>query len=832
MKRDCVHQYVLMCFKIINIVFYTFFIGGCKQELPITATIKIDATQSHFSSSQGLYGISLEEVNHAIEGGLYAELIQNRSFEDGVVPLFCSYNRSQHVIVTPNGFQMPFIKPDSIVGWEKLSANTSLSLDVQELINEKNKRSLRVGIYANGGVKGGIRALGYQGMNIQKDERYNLSFYMKSMYTMRAPLQLSLQRDSVNISDVYTVIPTNEWKKYNYSFVASDSSKHASFVISSDSSAMFYIDQVSLFPEKTWQGKTQGFHKEIMEAIAALNPSFVRFPGGELVNGYTSGTYTKWHQTIGDISQRKHFWSGAGYGVSNGVGFDEFLRLCEDLRAEPIYVVNSGITSQSRRPRYEEIKGMDLVIQETLDAIAYANAPKDSVWGQLRAENGHPQPYNLRYIEIGSDNYGIEYARRLDLFKTAIARVYPEIIVIANEDQPIAKRNSLTDKSFRSSSQFLIANQHLFDSKVYPRQQAPLFISGFSSTDSRVHTTMYHALSEAAFMIGMENNPDRVKKVAYSPLLTHSKYDDSQYGALIFNGSEVLKTPSYYAFQMFSKYADGDVLKTTVESQTKPQVSFGGVGVYLFDNAYALTGVTINKSTDYPSKIIKGEWQIDSLGGLFPAANKWNYLLLGDTNEHDYVVNARIKRTKGSGIIEFRLRDNGLDNQEKKYFAVDFGTETSSFIQCDGDVKQVLSSIEIPNLKNGANYDIRLECADDTIRTFLNNALLHEVIFPPMPRLIALSKYNKENNRLTIKVVNTSHRPEKTAIDLGDIRVESEIKVCQLEDDSNQCNTFENPFNIIPNEYTHTFSYAVAKEITFPPQSITVLQMNVVSKLK
>jgi alpha-L-arabinofuranosidase len=641
---------------------------------------------------------------------------------------------------------------------------------------------------------------------------------------MRNPLRIALQQDSSLCSNAIEVTPTNQWSRYTYQLTATEDASQAALTISSDSAAVFWMDVVSLFPEKTFKGRKNGMRADLMNAISQLKPSFVRYPAGEFLNGYTAGTYPQWEQTIGDIAARKHFWSGAGYGVSNGFGYDEFLQLCEDLDAEPIYVVNSGITSQSRRPRYEEIKNMDKLVEQTLAAIAYANAPIDSLQGMLRAKNGHPEPYNLKSIEIGSDNFGPEYIRRLNYFKTAIHQLDSSIQVIATEKQSLRSPNTLTDRSFGADNSFLIGQHNLFNYKIYPRQEVPLMVSGFSSIENRDQATMEHAIAEAAFMIGMEQNPDRVKRIAYTPLLTNTRYANKPFGALLFNGDSMVATPSYYAFQLFATHAEGEVLKTHVTSASKPQVTAGGIGFYLFDNAFKIENVTIDKSIHYDEKIMQGAWDVASPGTLTPAPNKWNYLIIGDSTAHDYELQAHLTRTKGSEVMEIRLRDNAEIGASSSYIALDFGSSKSTLTLCSGTARQVLAQSKSPiNINNNETFRIRVRCKDDTLRTYLNDQLLHEYTFPPKPYLLALAKYNKEAGETILKVVNTSYRPERTALKLHQFKINKIIQMLQLKANNQPTNTWNNPNAVIPMEVDLPSS----EIIEFPPQSISIIRLKV-----
>lgn len=178
------------------------------------------------------------------------------------------------------------------------------------------------------------------------------------MASKTVSLTLADSTGKTALSEVFRVAPAYEWRKYKHTFTATSNTNKAVLTITTDSSAVFWLDVVSLFPQNTWKGRPNGLRPELMELIAALKPAFIRFPGGSFVEGYTAGTYPVWRETVGDIAERKHFWNVWAYGTTNGIGYHEYLQMCEDLDAEPVYVINSGVTNQSRRPRYEDITAM------------------------------------------------------------------------------------------------------------------------------------------------------------------------------------------------------------------------------------------------------------------------------------------------------------------------------------------------------------------------------------------------------------------------------------------------------------------------------------------
>ena len=572
-------------------------ITGCQPEMPVTSTITIDGEARRIAVNQELYGLTIEEINHAIEGGMYAELIQNRSFEEGVPPLNCPFDPVRRVLRTPNGWTIPFLRADSVPGWRRFSATSYLYPDTKELINDKNRRSLLVSVSASAETgKGGVIAEGYKGIPLRKGARYDLSFYIKTLsaYPKTVSFALADSSGETLLSEVFQVTPSYEWKKYGHTFTATDSTAKAVLTITTDSSALFWLDVVSLFPQQTWKGRANGMRPELMPLIEALHPRFIRFPGGSFAEGYTAGTYPIWHETIGDIASRKHFWNVWAYGSTNGVGFHEFLQLCEDLGAEPIYVVNSGITSQSRRPRYEDITKMDKLVQDALGAIAYANEPADSLIGSLRAKQGHPEPFHLKYIEIGSENYGQEYAKRFKLFKEAIREIYPDVTVISSSRLRDMPRREWADAHFHSTEPYLIANHNRF-----------------------IPTSLSQRIPSA--FIGRQ------------PLIA-------------FDGHRTVLSPSYYLWQMYSNNRGDEVLKTEVQTYNKPQVLSGYAGIYMFDNSYEFTDVQIDNRPVTDGQVVSGNWEIKQ-GTLTPVPNRWNYLLLGDSASYNYTFSANIRRT-------------------------------------------------------------------------------------------------------------------------------------------------------------------------------------------
>ena len=484
----------------------------------MSSSITVHKDRQEVAVNPDLYGLTLEEINHGMDGGLYAELIQNRSFEDGMPPLNCPYDATRNVLITPNGWTIPFLRSDSLPGWRRLNpAVTQLYPDTRELINERNRRSLLVAVSATSeSGPGGVVAEGYRGIPLRQGKRYRCSFFAKGTSLVPRNIRVGLadEQGTTALSEVYEVAPIPEWRRYEHTFTATADVPDAVLALTSDTTNMFWIDMVSLFPEETWQGRDNGLRPDLVALIDSLAPRFIRFPGGSFVEGYTAGTFPTWRETVGNVANRKSFWNVWAYGTTNGMGYHEYLQLCEDLGAEPIYVINSGVTSQSRRPRFEDITAMDKLVDEALAAIAYANAPADSAMGGLRAEHGHPAPFGLKYVEIGSENQGPEYKRRFVLFEAAIKAAYPEVTVISSASvSDRTNRLEWVDGHFYANARFFLSNTSRFDNPNYPRRKAPAFVGEMGTAERGVAGTLRAAIAEACFLIGAENNPDRVRRL-------------------------------------------------------------------------------------------------------------------------------------------------------------------------------------------------------------------------------------------------------------------------------------------------------------------------------
>ena len=419
------------------------FCGMCMASSMAQVTLNIDAGQRGASIGGRHYGIFFEEINHAGDGGLYAELIHNRSFED---------NASN---------------PDK---WWAVG-NARMAVVTDGMLNEAQEHALELEFK---GAGDGVRNEGFWGIHVVNGQTYKLSFWIKGSPAYKGVLTAELQTEGGQSlgSRELAVDVGSEWTKLTAEITATGEARDGWFALKGSVPGTVVLDMVSLFPP-TYKGRDNGCRIDLAEKLEAMKPSFVRFPGGCYVEGHYANGKTnrfEWKNTIGPIEERPgHMNQNWGYRVSDGFGFHEMLQLTEDLGAEPLFVVNMGMG----HAWVEDYTRIDEYIQEALDAIEYCNGDaKTTKWGALRAKNGHPEPFNLRLLEIGNENYNFSsennndqsdhYAERYEQFRKAIKAKYPELIDRFNIPLDESPRRCVNQiKDWKEMSEKLLSDTEL-----------------------------------------------------------------------------------------------------------------------------------------------------------------------------------------------------------------------------------------------------------------------------------------------------------------------------------------------------------------------------------
>lgn len=789
---------------------------ACRPERPVTSSIIIDLEKPTQPVQEALYGVTLEEMNHAVEGGIYAEMIRNRSLEDGVVPYGCLYDAARNVIVTPAGWQIPFVSPYTIPGWRPLSSNTLLTIDTHNPLNEDNRRSLFVQVASSGGY-GGAVAEGFRGIALVRGEQYDLSFYLRGRHGRSISVALRDTLAGRLLSKPHVVYMPDVWTCFRHTFTATDSARNATLVFEADSGASFYLDVVSLFPKKTWKGRSNGLRADLMEAVAGLSPAFVRFPGGAFVESYTSVMVPDWEGTVGAIESRKPLWSIWGYGTTNGVGFYEYLQLCEDLNARPIYVMNAGVLNQRFRSRYEDMRNMGLLALRAAGAVAYANGPAtDPQSGGRRATHGHTAPFGLSDVAFGDANYGEEYARRYLFLRRALRDTFPQVAVMASDSAAV--QNLHADRihtRYLMDADQLMAGSACFETKIRSLRKAELFVGAFGAAWGDEGGTMRAAVGEAAFLVGVEHSPAHICGVSYSPLLGHTGFPLNGTPAILFDASRVVKTPSYHVLKMFAGHRGKELLVTEVNTYQKPLVTCGRASIAFSGDEFEAGEIALDGAIQ--SIIPEKE---EPPGGV-------KYMQLGDSMICNYTLSVRVRPLKRGATMRLQVRDNGLNDERRSAVSLVLTDTAALLYRCAGTLRQPLTKVVPLSLSKDAWSTVQIECRDETIRCRIDRVELPEATLPFISSLLSVATYDPDTKTIILKVVNTTMHEEWTSLDVKGRKVEDEAELLQLSARPESRNTFKRPDAVKPVRQTVHFPMQRPIRYGFPPNSVTILRLKV-----
>ena len=391
------------------------------------AKISVAVDQPGHRISPTLWGIFFEDINLSADGGIYPELVRNRSFEDAD-------------------------KPDD---WKITGAEATI--DSTRPLNPFNRKSLCV--KAGGAFT--IDNDGYWGMNVVKGDSYTLRLASRAAGGFNSALTVKIIGADGQVLAAGEISGSSmDWKYHTLTLTPTASDPKARLEISGNGQGVLFLDMVSLMPDKTW--KNHGLRVDLAESLDALHPKFLRFPGGCWVEGDDFAHMNHWKKTVGNIDVREPLWNIWKYFATHGLGYHEYLQLAEDLGAEPLFCINVGMSHHETVP----LDRMNEWVQDALDAIEYANGPTNSLWGAMRAKAGHPAPFNLKYLEVGNENGGAAYRERWPLFVNAIHAKYPEIQFVANHWQggyPSTPKADIVDEHFYDTPEFFMRHATHFD---------------------------------------------------------------------------------------------------------------------------------------------------------------------------------------------------------------------------------------------------------------------------------------------------------------------------------------------------------------------------------
>jgi len=525
-----------------------------------TYDISVDTKKVGSPISSTMYGIFFEDINFGSDGGLYAELIKNRSFEFD----------------------------NALVGW--LPFGNVKILDSIPCF-DKNPHYARL-TYTNELTGTGLENEGFKGIGLKVAENYNFSAFIRCNASTGCKMKfelLSISHDIIESKEFE--VSGNGWKKYSLELSPKVTEKKASFRLTLLGRGSIDVDHISLFPQKTFKNRTNGMRQDLAQALADLKPAIFRFPGGCIVEGSNLATRYQWKNTIGVVENRPtniNRWNFtfsskkfSDYYQSYGLGFFEYFQLSEDIGATPLPVLNCGLSCQFENHDPNQncaIENLQHYIQDALDLIEFANGASDTKWGKIRAEMGHPQSFHLQYIAIGNEQWGSEYPERMTHFVAAIRKQYPAIQIVGtvgpfpegkdfeygwNEMKKI--KVDLADEHYYKSPEWFLKNANRYDN--YDRKAPKVFAGEYACHVKDQKNSFESALCEAAFMTGFERNADVVRMCTYAPLFAHVEAWQWKPDLIWFDNLNCVKTPNYYVQQLYAHNPGTHVLTTKCQQQ-------------------------------------------------------------------------------------------------------------------------------------------------------------------------------------------------------------------------------------------------------------------------
>ena len=503
-----------------------------------------------------MYGIFFEDINFAADGGLYAEMIKNRSFEFTLPTMgWLQPNSDRHSMNANSGFARVIDSGDPVANRHFLHVETHAATGYT-LVNE-----------------------GFRGMGVKQGAKYDLTLEARNLEG--TPLTMKCQlvaEDGTVLGETILSANSTEWKEYAAEITASATDMKAQFRIAFEGVGMVDLDMISLFPRDTWMGRPKGLRKDLVQLLADLEPGFLRFPGGCIVEGRTLDRRYQWKKTVGEIEDREvlvNRWNTEfshrptpDYYQSFGIGFFEYFQLSEDLGAEPLPILSCGMACQFNSAELVPMEDLDPYIQDALDLIEFANGPTNKGWGKLRAEMGHPEPFNMKYIGVGNEQWGPEYIERYKAFDKAIRAEYPEMIIVSGSgpfpdgehfDYAMEELNKMNveiiDEHYYRNPEWFLENADRYDN--YDRNGPKIFAGEYAAQSVAIASpdnknNWECALSEAAFMTGLERNAEVVHLTSYAPLMAHAEGWQWTPDLIWFNNLNSYGTANYYVQKLYA----------------------------------------------------------------------------------------------------------------------------------------------------------------------------------------------------------------------------------------------------------------------------------------
>lgn len=782
--------------------------AGLALQLRAATSLTIQANQPGPRINPAMWGIFFEDINFGADGGLYAELVKNRGFEF----------------------------PEAMMGWTKVSpgaAQGKLSIESATPFKAANAHYLR--IESDGAAVFGVANEGFRGIGVKAGEAYDFSAQVRLVEGAPAlGIELVGENGTVLAQARLENLPA-QWQKLSATLTPTATAAKAHLHVVLSGAGKVDLDFVSLFPRKTWKNRPGGLRADMVQALADLKPGFMRFPGGCIVEGFNLGNRYQWKNTIGPVDERRTMinrWNiefkhrlAPDYFQSFGLGFFEYFQLCEDIGAEPLPILSCGLACQFNSGEACPLDKLDPFIQDALDLIEFANGPVTSVWGAKRAAMGHPEPFHLKMIGIGNENWEQPYIDRYAKFHTALKAKHPEIQLISSAGPGPADARfnfawpklrelnaDIVDEHCYANPIWFLSSTHRYD--CYDRKGPKVFFGEYAAQSDKIvsienRNNWECALAEAAFMTGMERNADVVRMASYAPLFAHVDAWQWTPDLIWVDNLRVYGTPNYFVQQLFMHHRGDVVLPVKLSDDGAPTAASGGIELtaYRGEAEFKDIVVTSGGRTIYTNAAAKSSFRA------------------GDSSWRDYTVTLKARKISGNEgfIIAFRTENPNTHVQ----WNLGGGGNTKHGIQSWLGVQESIVAQVPGRIESDRWYDVKIELKGSSVRCSLDGQLVQtaDVLLARNGGMFASAARDEKSGEIILKVANVNPTASTVNIALDGLRrANPEAKAFVISGGLKDVNDFEAPTKISPRETSVRVSGAKFRH-EFAPNSFTVLRL-------
>lgn len=796
-----------------------------------------------------LYGVFFEEISHAGDGGLYAEMVQNRGFEDGTLPsgttlidgFACAPALPCYSNDSINRFKIKWDEDSAMKSWTVINPNgrSTYKISTETPLHRATPHFLNIDLQENRSLVSVVND-GYWGMALKKGNSYHLTFWTRVQQSDNSKVSVYLKNtrgEIINIKQL-SLINNSQWTKHEATFTASQTGTDYKLYLDFSGKGNIYLDYVSLFPRQTYKGRTNGLRNDIAQFLADLKPAFIRWPGGCIAEGMTFENRIKWKETIGDPMKRSGEYNLWGYRSTCGFGYHEFLQYCEDIRSDAMFVCNAGMACLFRNGDYIEEVQLTELIQDALDAIEYAIGDTSTIWGRQRAINGHSAPFPLKYIEIGNENVGIRYAEHYKRFYKAIKQRYPNLTVICalmfHPEVKMADNPEFIDPHYYETADWFYRNDRLYDNIPDLYSNSKIYIGEYAATG---RPSLYSSLSEAAFLTGVERNGSRVQLVSYAPLFQNANQGNAH--LIVYDNNSVYGRTNYYVMKMFASNRPDFNLKTDIKVAATPhplqptgKIGLGSCGTSV---QYKDLRIEKNGQVVYTTRFddlnsnwhsYQGKWNVTDGVLSQNDVNTDGYLFLNSYQWGDCTLHLKAKKIKGRE--GFRIFFGAKDDQN--FYMADLGSHQNESVifgeRKNGVITSLFDYRNTQSIRTNEWYDIWIEIQGNHWKCYVNDKLSYEYTYQPLVKHYAISGYDQNKKELVLKLVNGENRLWKGLIKLSNVTdIKGQIQQIQLHSPNPDAeNSLKMPQAVIP-QTKYIKSKKKEIQLDCPSNSFTILRI-------